>query len=133
MAEYTISTKTQRLTREQLAAAVGNNPRLIRLLENLLSDVADTLPQAVSDVDASGRFSLQGADGSKAMAFDALRHAESVEALLSMTRTQATRILELERQVAELGACLHQVAHLKSAVHQLKRDVEDARTLSIGI
>ena len=133
MVDFTVTTKTQRLTREQIAAAVGNNPRLIKLLENLLSDVADTLPQAVADVDASGRFSLQGADGSKAMAFDALRLAESVEALLSMTRSQATRILELERQVAELGASLHQIAHLKSAVHQLKRDVEDTRTLSIGI
>lgn len=39
-----LPSKTQRLTREQIAAALGGNPRAIKLFESLLSDVADALP-----------------------------------------------------------------------------------------
>ena len=44
---------TQRLTREQIAAVVGNNPRVIKLFENLVSDVTSALPDGVNANDAS--------------------------------------------------------------------------------
>ena len=58
-------TRTQALTRDQIAAIVGNNPRAIKLLESLLSDVSQTLPEAIDQVQLSTLFSLHGADGSK--------------------------------------------------------------------
>lgn len=39
-----LPSRTQRITREQIAAAVSGNPRLIKLFELLLSDVGDQLP-----------------------------------------------------------------------------------------
>lgn len=39
-----LPSRTKRITREQIAAAVSGNPRLIKLFELLLSDVADELP-----------------------------------------------------------------------------------------
>jgi len=38
---------TQKLTREQIAAMVGKNPRAIKLWENLLGDVSKALPVAI--------------------------------------------------------------------------------------
>lgn len=39
-----------RLTRDQIAAAVGNNPRVIRLFEQLLQQVGDGLPEVIADL-----------------------------------------------------------------------------------
>jgi malonyl CoA-acyl carrier protein transacylase len=41
-----ITAKTRRITREQIAAAVGNNPRFIKFMELMTLDVIDTLPTA---------------------------------------------------------------------------------------
>lgn len=48
--------RTRKVTRAQIAASVGDNPRLIRLIEALTSDVGETLP---SDVQAAAMMALQ--------------------------------------------------------------------------
>lgn len=39
--------RTRKVTRAQIAESIGNNPRLIKLIEALTSDVGDTLPAEV--------------------------------------------------------------------------------------
>lgn len=46
-----ITVATQRLTREQIAAIVGNNPRAVKLFENLLADVSATIPEVMTEQD----------------------------------------------------------------------------------
>jgi hypothetical protein len=45
-----IQIKTRSITRDQITALVGNNPRAVRLMEALTSDVGVTLPDAIADV-----------------------------------------------------------------------------------
>lgn len=99
-----INTATQKLTREQIAAVVGNNPRAIKLMENLLADVSGVLPDAIVESELSARYSLQAADGSKSNSFNALRLGEELEILMMTMRSQASQIAALRREVEELRA-----------------------------
>ena len=46
----TVTVKTQRITRDKLAAIAGGNQQLIRLLENLTADIVVTFPEAIQNV-----------------------------------------------------------------------------------
>ena len=48
-----ITVRTQRITRDQIAAAVGNNPRFIKLIELLTQDLSSALPAAIASLSSS--------------------------------------------------------------------------------
>lgn len=97
-----INTKTQRLTREQVAGIVGDNSRAIKVFENLTQDVADTLPDAIAQIEQAAQYSLQAATSSRAVAATARQKGDDLEVMLMLTRTQATQIAALRRDVDEL-------------------------------
>jgi len=127
-----IATRTQNLTREQIASIVGRNPRAIKLLEDLLKDVAGTIPDSIEQVTLAMLFSQQSTDGSKSAAQAAQQLAGNVEALLMTARSQAAAISGLQREVSELRAILVAGGSLSAAVASLRRDLEDLRALTIG-
>jgi hypothetical protein len=128
-----ISTRTQRLTREQIAELVGNNPRAIRLFENLLADVAGTLPDAIVESELSARYSLQAADGSKSNSFNALRLGEEIEILMMTIRSQASQITALRQSVEALEASILSGKSQASQLVALRREVDDLRALAQGV
>lgn len=78
-------TRTQKLTREQIALAIGNNPRAIRLFELLLDDVSDTIPIEIQAVADDAAQALQEAsDINQSLA------AQVSELLSKVTELQAT-------------------------------------------
>jgi hypothetical protein len=123
--------KTQRLTREQIAAIVGRNPRAIKLLEDLLQDVSETLPTSISDVEEVLRLFLQS-DGSRSSATAAQALAAEVLTLLQTSRAQQTQIVNLRREVDELRALLLQSASSLTTVRQLRADIEELRAITLG-
>lgn len=123
-----INTRTQGLTREQISAIVGRNPRAIRLLEDLLSDVSTTLPAAITDVELALRFSLQAADGSKAASFDGLRLAEEALTLMRIQRSLSTQVTALQREVEDLRAQLQMLATAnRSTLAGLRAGLDEVR------
>lgn len=104
--------RTQRATREQIAAAVGNNPRLIKLIESLTNDVTETLPSTIQD---------QGASGELFSAASPFQRSGNEAAML--------------RQEVEL---LRQEVHdlrtrLASAIQRIETASSSALTLTIGV
>jgi hypothetical protein len=97
---------TQKITREQIAAIVGKNPRAVKLLENLLADVSTTLPEQ----DAA------------------------LAALQQASKGDSTTVLQLQQTVGELQAQLLALQRSTSTqLSNLRRDVEDARALLQGV
>jgi hypothetical protein len=129
-----IATKTQALTRDQIAAIVGNNPRAIKLMENLLTDVAATLPEAIDQVQLSALFSLHGADGSKQASQLAISLVHELQTVLLAFQRGAPDINALRNEVDLLRAELHDTrTHLLSAVQQAQRSADSALTLASGV
>lgn len=127
-----INTATQSLTREQIAAIVGRNPRAIKLLENLLRDVAGTLPDSIEQVTLAMLFSPSSADGAKSAAQVASRIASDAEAALMTARSQSAAISALRSELEELRAQVMLMQSQASAVTSLRRELEDLRALTIG-
>lgn len=128
-----IDTRVQRLTREQIAAIMGNNPRAIKLFELLLTDVAQTLPDAIVEAELSGRFGLQAADGSKSNAYNALHAANEVESLQMTQRDDRPALAALRRDLDDAVAMMQLTLQRQaSTIHQLRRDLDDARALIQG-
>lgn len=129
-----INTRTQRLTRDQIAAIVGNNPRAIMLFEQLLNDVAQILPDAIVEAELSARFSLQAADGSKSNSHNALRSASEAEALLMVQRGSQSLSKDLRRDLDDTLALMHQsIQRQATTITQLRRDLDDVRALIQGV
>lgn len=124
--------RTQKLTRNQIAEIVGNNPRAILLLENLLADVADNIPSSIDEVELAMRFSLQAADGSKSASFNAQALAQEALALLHLSRAQASQIADLQRDVSELRTMLLTLRDQSAAIQQLRSDLDDVRAITEG-
>lgn len=85
------TTRTRKITREQIAAAVGNNPRLIKLLEALTQDVSETLPGAVNvntgsidEASTTANIAVESAAMALAAADMAMRAAQQAQELLQM-------------------------------------------------
>lgn len=133
MADST-TTKTQALTRDQIAAIVGNNPRAIKLLENLLVDVAETIPEAIDQVQLSALFSLHGADGSKQASQLAISLVHELQTVLLALQRSGPDINAMRNEVDLLRAELQDTrTHLLSAVQQAQRSAESALTLVSGV
>ena len=130
----TVTTSTKKLTREQIAAIVGNNPRAIRMFELLVADVAETLPQAIDEVLLSGLFSLHGADGSKQAAQTALHGLIEQQTLLQACQRATSQAAMLRAEVDLLRLELHDLrAHLSTAIQQAQKAAADALTLASGV
>ena len=126
--------RTRKVTREQIAQAVGNNPRLVRLLEQLTQDVTVTLPDAVATVEAQSVFSLYPADGSKATANRAEAVALQVETLTHTTRnalSSATHADEVAMRIETLTQTTRRVsselAAARGEIEQLRAELFEAR------
>ena len=129
-----IATKTQALTRDQIALIVGNNPRAIKLLENLTADVAATLPEAIDQVQLSALFSLHGADGSKQASQLALTLVHELQSILVALHRGAPDVSALRNEIDLLRAELHDArTHLLSAVQRAQRTADSALTLISGV
>ena len=149
--------KTRKITREQIAQAVGNNPRLVRLIEALTYDVPVSIPDAVSTVEAQSVFSLYPGDGSKATAnraesiavqVDAVAHttrsalstathadavAMQVEALTQTTRRVSSELAAARGEIEQLRAELFEArARLMSAIATAQNAADSALTLQLG-
>lgn len=149
--------KTRKITREQIAQAVGNNPRLVRLIESLTYDVTVSIPDAVSTVEAQSVFSLYPADGSKATAnraeaiavqVDAVAHttrsalstathadavAVQVESLTQTARRVSSELATARGEIEQLRAELFEArARLMSAIATAQNAADSALTLQLG-
>ena len=127
-----INTSTQRLTREQIAGIVGRNPRAIKLLENLLTDVTGTIPESIEQVALSMLSSLHSADGSKNASQMALMIAGETEAFRLTESRQASAISDIQREVAEVRALLESVLRLSAEISTLRREFDDLRAVTTG-
>lgn len=126
--------KTRKMTREQIAAMVNNNPRAIRAWEAMVEDVSETLPNEITDVQLQALFSLHTADGSKGAANHAVALASEVLALSSACRRQAADNGALRDQIEILRAeVLALSARLSSSMARLEASVSEALTLTAGV
>jgi hypothetical protein len=100
-----VTVKTQRITREKLAALTGGNQQLIRLLENLTADMTVTIPDALDAV------------GVPVTEFDAL----------------VLRVSDLEQQVQELEAELLAARRIAQGIDELRRAVSELQALTLGV
>lgn len=96
-----IVVKTQRITRDKLARLAGNNQELIKLLENLTTDVIVTLPDALSaTIDLTP---VYAAIGDNATAITALQlRAALLEAQLIMLERRLSSLDGLRRKLDEI-------------------------------
>lgn len=78
--------RTNKLTREQIAAFVGNNPRAIKLIENLALDVSVAIPTAIDDVQSMVSLSEAAAAIAQAAANRALELAGAISVVLHTSR-----------------------------------------------
>lgn len=126
--------QTKRITRDQIAQAIGGNPRLVKLIEALTVDVGQTLPNNIDQTMLSTLFSLHGADGSKGAAQHAEHLAADIQALVSACQRQAADLQTLRDQIDLLRVELHDArAHLSSAIQQARAAAESAITLVSGV
>lgn len=65
-----INARTQRLTREQIAVIVGNNPRAIKQFESMVGDVVETLPDAIDAAVTRVALSRPAINPTRVRAFD---------------------------------------------------------------
>ena len=128
------TTRTKKLTREQIAAIVGNNPRAVKLFETLTEDVSATLPEAIDQVQLSALFSLHGADGSKGASQHAIQMAAEVQVAVAATQRIAASVASMRDEIDVLRAELQDArARLSSDINRLQVDVKDALTLTTGV
>lgn len=129
-----ITTATRKVTRAQIVDAVGNNPRLIRLLEALIQDVTTAIPTAIVDGEVAARFSLQPADGSKSTAQAGLKLAQDLEALtLGMQRSESASIGVVRDQVDMLQAQAAMQRGAAGMVDQLRAEVDQLRAMVLAM
>ena len=129
-----VTPKTKRVTRAQIAEAVGNNPRLIKLLESLVQDATETFPTAIVDGEIAARFSLQPADGSKSIAQSGLMLAQEVEThVLGLQRSERASVSALQSQADALQAQLSMQRSLSGQLDQLRAEVDSLRALLLSM
>ena len=131
--------KTRKITREQIVAAVGNNPRLVKLIESLAHDVTVSIPDAVSTVEAQSVFSLYPADGSKSIATQAERVAQQTEMLIHTARRsssiadQADAVaLQVEILTQTVRRYTSELAIARAEVEQLRSELFEARARAMS-
>ena len=131
--------KTRKVTREQIAQAVGNNPRLIRLIESLAHDVTVSIPDAVSTVEAQSVFSLYPADGSKAIASRAEAAALQVETLMHTARSALSSAMHADALAIQVEALTQsarrmsgELAAARGEIEQLRAELHEARSRLIS-
>ena len=130
----TVTTSTQKLTREQISAIVGNNPRAIKLIESLINDVSTTIPDAVDEVQYSALFSLHGADGSKQAAQHAQQLAAELQSLVAATTRAQSDLNVIRKEVEILRSELADMrSRAMSTLSQVQAQAREALTLSIGV
>jgi len=88
-----VQTKSQKLTREQIAAMVGKNPRAIKLWENLLSDVQTTLPDAAASAQTTADNAATAAGAAQTTANNAQTAAGNAQTSANSAQTDATSAL----------------------------------------
>lgn len=129
-----LATETQKMTREQIAAIVGGNPRAIALIESLIRDVAVTIPAAVDEVQYSALFSLHGADGSKQAAQHAQQMTAELQALESACQRAAADLAAMRREIEMLRTEMSDVrSRIMSTITQVQAQASQALILSIGV
>lgn len=101
-----IVVKSQRITRDELRALVGNNERLMRLLENLTTDVIVTLPDAIKTNDLAPVYAALGLV------------EDSVEALTLRVDLLEVMCLALDNRLSSLD--------------KLRSQIDDLEKLTIG-
>lgn len=129
----TSNTKTRAIPRDQLRAMVGDNPRLLKLLEDMTTDITVTLPTALDDTAFTMLFGLVAQDGSKSAATTALALVLEVQSLQSAAARAASAQAVMR---AELDALTHEVASLRrmlTTATQALNTATDAQALAIAI
>jgi hypothetical protein len=131
--------KTRKITREQIVAAVGGNPRLVKLIESLAHDVTVSIPDSVSTVEAQSVFSLYPADGSKSIATQTERVAQQTEMLIHTARRsssiadQADAVaLQVEILTQTVRRYTSELAIARIEVEQLRSELFEARARSMS-
>ncbi len=87
-----IVVRSQKISREELRALVGGNERLMRLLENLTTDVTVTLPEAIETGDLGPVYEAIGVV------------EDSVEALALRVDLMEAVCLALDRRLSGMDA-----------------------------
>ena len=130
----TVTTTTRPLTRAQIADIVGRNPRAIKLLEDLIQDVSQTIPTAVDEVMYSALFSLHGADGSKEASERAQQMATELQALQAACSRAASDLSVMRKELDLLREEINDArSRLMSAISASQAQASQALTLSIGV
>lgn len=101
-----IVVRSQKIARDELRALVGNNERLMRLLENLTTDVTVTLPEAIQTGDLAPVYAAIGLV------------EDSVEALTLRVELLEAICLALDRRL--------------SGIDKIRSQIDDIEKLTIG-
>lgn len=101
-----IVVRSQKITRDELRALVGGNERLMRLLENLTTDVIVTLPEAIQTNDLAPVYAALGLV------------EDDVEALTLRVDLLEAVCLALDRRL--------------SGMDKLRSQIDDLEKLTIG-
>lgn len=91
------------VTRDKLGQVFGSH-QMVKWAEDLQKGVKDELPALIEAARLVGEIAEQSAASAHAAANRAEAHAEQVEALLMLTRSQAAAIEQLRRELDELRA-----------------------------
>lgn len=118
---------TRPITREQIAAAVGNNPRAIRLIEQLIADVTQTIPNLQSDGNSLALLSTS--PGAASDAQTSLQAVRELVAQVSSARPAPSQ-QPLQDQIDTLRLEVQALRSLLgSMTQQLSGRVNDAQAL----
>ena len=98
-----LNTRTRKLTREQIAAIVGNNPRAIKLFEAITSDVAETIPVATLEAMDAADDAQASADAARAFfSREIASVTDKADSAGDLLLTLISKVAALEKQVREL-------------------------------
>lgn len=124
-----VEVRTQRLTRDLVAQIAGGNQRSIKAVEALLDDVAQTLPEAINDLEREINGARAAADVARIVADEALDAAEAAAAdalLAGSTARAAETTAKLAADTAEgLQHVVGVLADLRETVAALAGRVND--------
>lgn len=123
----------RQLTRDQLATFL-KSPELIRAFERYIDAISTGVPDALSQTQAIAVMAQDGASSARGAARRAESAAMESLVLQSQETARAVRSMadRLERAAAEQQALLLTLRTQASTIHQLQRQVEDLRALTLG-
>lgn len=116
--------RTRKLTREQIADFIGANPRAIKLIEALVQDVSETLPNSISELQITAAAAAASLENVAQTATDA-KDAAQAASLAAMS----AQIEQMREQLAAIGD--GDIVGLYTAIARLREEAVVSGGMSI--